>query len=123
MSLRVYYPKRLYTPSFSDALFFLLTFLTSQLNEISFVSNFADAIITQGRPGDQFVSIDGKRTYFNIGPTDNGPANFQDIQPTRPIGESSMWRVLNNCSIIGTYFYGNEEKCTKLFHLPKNSYS
>ena len=26
-------------------------------------------IITQARPGDEFVSIDGKRTYFDIGPT------------------------------------------------------
>ena len=26
-------------------------------------------IITQARPGNEFVSIDGKRTYFDIGPT------------------------------------------------------
>jgi len=26
-------------------------------------------IITKPRPGDQFVSIDGKKTYFEIGPT------------------------------------------------------
>ena len=28
-----------------------------------------DRIITKARPGDQFVSIDGKRTYFDIGPS------------------------------------------------------
>ena len=26
-----------------------------------------DGIITKARPGDQFVSIDGKRTYFDLG--------------------------------------------------------
>jgi hypothetical protein len=32
--------------------------------------NFSDlGIITKPRPGDQFVSIDGKKTYFEIGPT------------------------------------------------------
>ena len=32
-------------------------------------------IITKAQPGDEFVSIDGKRTYFDIGPTVNPFAN------------------------------------------------
>ena len=35
-------------------------------------------IITRARPGDQFVSIDGKRTYFDISPT------RRPSSPTRP---------------------------------------
>jgi len=44
-------------------------------------------IITRARPGDQFVSIDGKRTYFDVGPTEapfNPPSN-----PT-PAGKGSV---------------------------------
>jgi len=44
-------------------------------------------IITRARPGDQFVSIDGKRTYFDVGPTQtplNPPTN-----PT-PAGKGSV---------------------------------
>ena len=37
-----------------------------------------DGIITKAQPGDEFVSIDGKRTYFDIGPT-VGPG-----QPSHP---------------------------------------
>ena len=49
-----------------------------------------DRIITQGRPGDQFVSIDGKRTYFDIGPTQR-PASIGgfpgEVRPTTvPVG-------------------------------------
>ena len=35
------------------------------------VSEVAD-ILTEALPGDQFVSIDGKKTYFDIGPS-NAP--------------------------------------------------
>ena len=34
-----------------------------------FLIRIGQNIITQARPGNEFVSIDGKRTYFDIGPT------------------------------------------------------
>jgi len=47
-------------------------------------------IITQARPGDQFVSIDGKRTYFDVGPTEApAPYNSRPSRPT-PAGKGSV---------------------------------
>ena len=74
---------------------------------------FPGLIITQGRPGDEFVHIDGKRTYFDLGATDGpggGGGGFQqhvgtgqgqqqhhqpgaaaaNIQPTLPVGTSKQ---------------------------------
>ena len=34
----------------------------------SFICLGYRGIITQAQPGDDYVSIDGKRTYFDIGP-------------------------------------------------------
>ena len=48
-----------------------------------------DGIITQARPGDQFVSIDGKRTYFDIGPTQDTYSNTSPQRPT-PAGKGSV---------------------------------
>jgi len=42
-----------------------------------------DGIITKARPGDQFVSIDGKRTYFDLGATNT--AARPAVKPTRPV--------------------------------------
>ena len=38
-------------------------------NKRQIINMFLDfgGIITKARPGDQFVSIDGKRTYFDLG--------------------------------------------------------
>jgi hypothetical protein len=41
-------------------------------------------IITKPRPGDQFVSIDGKKTYFEIGPTAAPTAPFAPPLPPKP---------------------------------------
>ncbi len=46
--------------------------------------HFAD-IITRASPGDQFVSIDGKRTYFNVGPT-RMPPNLGSIDQLQAPG-------------------------------------
>ena len=48
---------------------------------------FTDGIITAATPGgQQFVSIDGKKTYFDVGPTRMPPsyANGQPVQGVQP---------------------------------------
>ena len=48
-----------------------------------FLFRFTDGIITAAKAGgQQFVSIDGKKTYFDVGPTRMPPgyANGQPIQ-------------------------------------------
>ena len=48
-----------------------------------FLFPFTDGIITAAKAGgQQFVSIDGKKTYFDVGPTRMPPgyANGQPIQ-------------------------------------------
>merc|ERR1719397_2413777 len=44
-----------------------------------------DRIITKARPGDQFVSIDGKRTYFDIEPT-----KAPSVTRPRPAGQGAI---------------------------------
>ena len=34
-------------------------------------------ILTEALPGDQYVAIDGKKTYFDIGPTSGGETNVR----------------------------------------------
>ena len=58
------------------------------LSYFPFVCEYSDfVIITSGAPGDEFVRIDGKRTYFDIGPTRVPPHGQATplIRPTRPL--------------------------------------
>ncbi len=59
-----------------------------------------DGIITQGRPGDEFVMIDGKRTYFDLGPTAAGAfgtVGNAAIRPTRPAQPGEPLIPLDAC--------------------------
>ena len=51
----------------------------------SFSSSEFGGIITRARPGDQFVSIDGKRTYFDIEPT-----KAPSVTRPRPAGQGAI---------------------------------
>ena len=44
-------------------------------------------IITKAQPGDEFVRIDGKRTYFDIGPTVDPNAG---LRPQTPNGKIQL---------------------------------
>ena len=56
------------------------------VSPVILISSFTPGgIITQARPGDQFVSIDGKRTYFDVGPTQD----YSNTRPT-PAGKGSV---------------------------------
>ena len=65
-------------------------------------------IITKARPGDQFVSIDGKKTYFEIGPTAtpelgplSAPPPLRGAPPPPPRGAAASKPLPGRGEVIG----------------------
>ncbi len=49
-----------------------------KLSNLFFITETPDILTEALKPGDQFVSIDGKKTYFDIGPS-NAPTDGKFI--------------------------------------------
>ena len=69
-----------------------------------------DRIITKARPGDQFVSIDGKRTYFDIGPSRAPAATRGRPRVTGQVALSSQPRA--HCPMtVGRIYLHSRSDC------------